>query len=69
MSQAACNSKIQDEISDHPELAELEGDSRNGTSTAPTTNAGTPASGPRVKFTMKQNNAEYGNGVQSDEED
>lgn len=73
--ESACNSKIQDEFSDHPELAELEGGSRNGTSTAPTTNAGTPAaaSAPRVKLTFKANNQEYGNGgssgIPSDEED
>jgi len=72
--EAACNSKVRDEISDHPELAELEGDSRHGTSTAPTTSAGTPAaaSGPRVKLTFKANQ-EYGNGgssgMQSDEEE
>lgn len=68
--EAACNSKIQEELSDHPELGELDGESRNGTSTAPTTNAGTTAaaSAPRVKLNFKANNAEYAN-EESDDED
>lgn len=69
--EAACNSKIQEELSDHPELGELDGHSRNGTSTAPTTSAGTPAaaSGPRVKLNFKaNNNADYTN-EESDDED
>ncbi|KFY06624.1 hypothetical protein V492_07895 [Pseudogymnoascus sp. VKM F-4246] len=65
--QAACKSKIQDEISDHPELGDQDGSSRDGGSTAPTTNTGTPA--PRLKL----NFSNYVNGgssaAQSDDED
>jgi ATP-dependent helicase STH1/SNF2 len=72
--QAACNSKIQDEENEHPELADLDGSSRNGGSTAPTTSAGTPlASAVPGKLKLTFNSSLYGNGgssgMQSDEDD
>ena len=60
-------SRIRDEISEHPELGDE--DSRNGGSTAPTTTAGTPVP-TKIKLTLK--NSQYANGgssgVQSDDD-
>ncbi|KAH8658684.1 putative chromatin structure-remodeling complex subunit snf21 [Tricladium varicosporioides] len=70
----ACESKIRDEISEHPELGGDDDSSRNGGSTAPTTNAGTPlpsAASGKLKLTF--NSSQYANGgssgVQSDDDD
>ncbi|KAI9746662.1 MAG: hypothetical protein M1818_000376 [Claussenomyces sp. TS43310] len=64
---------IEDELNDHPELSDLEGSSRNGGSTAPTTSAGTPlASATPGKLKITFNSSLYGNGgssaAQSDDE-
>jgi len=70
--EAACNSKVQDELNEHPELGDFEGSSRDGGSTAPTTSAGTPAAAP-PKLKLNFNSSAYGNGgssaAQSDEEE
>ncbi|KAG9233451.1 putative chromatin structure-remodeling complex subunit snf21 [Amylocarpus encephaloides] len=66
----ACESKIQDEIADHPELAD-EDSSRNGGSTAPTTDAGTPmpsAASGKLKLTVNKQTNGGSSGVQSDNE-
>ncbi|RDL40593.1 putative chromatin structure-remodeling complex subunit snf21 [Venustampulla echinocandica] len=71
----ACESRIREELIDHPELGDFDDSSRNGGSTAPTTNAGTPLpaapSSGKIKLTF--NNSQYANGgssgVQSDDDD
>lgn len=73
--QNACDSQIRQEISEHPELGDLDGSSQNGGSTAPTTSAGTPmpttASSGKLKLTF--NKDQYANGgssgLQSDDDD
>jgi ATP-dependent helicase STH1/SNF2 len=68
-------SKIREELTDHPELGDLDDSSRNGGSTAPTTSAGTPMpatiSSGKLKLTF--NKDQYANGgssgAQSDEDD
>ncbi|CAG8983113.1 hypothetical protein HYALB_00004556 [Hymenoscyphus albidus] len=66
----ACESKIRDEVSDHPELGD-DDSSRNGGSTAPTTNSGTPipsmTSG-KLKLTVNKNMNGGSSGVQSDDD-
>lgn len=72
--QAAFNSKMRDAINDHPELGELE-NARNGGSSGPTTNAGTPVAsggGSKLKLTFNANSAFTNGGSsarQSDEDD
>ncbi|KAI9646253.1 transcriptional regulator [Ciborinia camelliae] len=69
-----CESRIQDEINEHPELG-VEGDetSRNGGSTAPTTSAGTPmpAPGPTTKLKLTFNKQANGrtSSIPSDDDD
>jgi len=73
--QNACDARIREEINEHPELGDNDDSSRNGGSTAPTTNAGTPlptaSSSGKLKLTF--NNSQYANGgssgLQSDDED
>ena len=63
---------MREEIAEHPDLDD--DSSRNGGSTAPTTNAGTPApsAGP-TKLKITFNNSQFANGgssgVPSDDED
>jgi ATP-dependent helicase STH1/SNF2 len=62
-------SRIRDEISEHPELGD-EDSSRNGGSTAPTTNNGTPAPKLKLNFNTNSNFANGGSsGQQSDDDD
>ena len=73
--QNACESRIREELNEHPELGDLDDSSRNGSSTAPTTSAGTPlpttTSSGKLRLTF--NNSQYANGgssgVQSDDDD
>jgi ATP-dependent helicase STH1/SNF2 len=75
LTQSACDSRIREELSEHPELGDLDDDSRNGGSTAPTTNAGTPmpSTVPSGKLKLTFNSSQYANGgssgVQSDDDD
>jgi len=70
-----CDTRIREEIAEHPELGDSDDFSRNGGSTAPTTNAGTPlpvsTSTGKIKLTF--NNSQYANGgssgIQSDDDD
>ncbi|RDW60111.1 putative chromatin structure-remodeling complex subunit snf21 [Coleophoma crateriformis] len=65
----ACNSQIDNELKDHPELVELDG----GSSVAPTTGANTPTVGNKVKLNFSKKDNEYANGgssgAQSDDDD
>ncbi|KAF4629144.1 hypothetical protein G7Y89_g9001 [Cudoniella acicularis] len=70
----AFNSRMSEELSEHPELGDLEDSSGNGSSTAPTTNAGTPLpSTTSGKLKLNFNSSQYANGgssgVQSDDDD
>lgn len=74
--QNACESRIRDELNDHPELGDLdESSSRNGGSTAPTTSAGTPlpqsVSSGKLKLNFNSSQAANGgsSGLQSDDDD
>lgn len=76
--QNACTSKIQEELTEHPELADLDGASGNGGSSAPTTNAGTPrqsSAAPsklKITFNNSQLNTKDNGGssaAQSDDDD
>jgi ATP-dependent helicase STH1/SNF2 len=68
-------SRISEELNEHPELGDQDDSSRNGGSTAPTTNAGTPlpSTGNSGKLKLTFNNSQYANGgssgVQSDDDD
>ncbi|KAI0480562.1 SNF2-family ATP dependent chromatin remodeling factor snf21 [Xylariaceae sp. FL0804] len=67
------NDKAQEELNDHPQLAELEGSSGKDSSTAPTTSAGTPqpsASATRIKLVTNGTGQANGGatGMQSDGE-
>jgi ATP-dependent helicase STH1/SNF2 len=48
-------SRVRDEITEHPELGDLDDSSRNGGSTAPTTSNGTPAPAMKLKLTFNSN--------------
>jgi ATP-dependent helicase STH1/SNF2 len=72
--QNALESKVREELNEHPELGDLDDSSRNGDSTAPTTSAGTPmpaVSSGKLKLTF--NKDQYANGgssgMQSDDDD
>lgn len=71
MTKNACEARIREEINEHPELGDNDDSSRNGGSTAPTTNQGTPMPSTKLKLTF--NNSQYANGgssgVASDEDD
>ncbi|KAL3419469.1 rsc complex subunit [Phlyctema vagabunda] len=64
----ACDAKITEELSEHPELAELEGGS-----VAPTTGTATPVIGGKLKINFNKKDDQYANGgssgVQSDDDD
>ena len=66
-------SRIRDEINEHPELGDIDDSSRNGGSTAPTTNNGTPAPATKLKLTFNSGNPHFANGgssgQQSDDDD
>lgn len=65
-------SRIREEINEHPELGDEES-SRNGGSTAPTTNNGTPAPATKLKLTFNGGNSQFANGgssaAQSDDDE
>ncbi|QSZ34995.1 hypothetical protein DSL72_007857 [Monilinia vaccinii-corymbosi] len=69
-----CESRIQDEINEHPELGP-DGDetSRNGGSTAPTTSAGTPMPAPapttKLKLTFNKQTNGRSSSIQTDDDD
>jgi len=58
-------SKIREELNDHPELGDLDDSSRNGGSTAPTTSAGTPMPASSGKLKLTFNKDQYANGGSS----
>jgi ATP-dependent helicase STH1/SNF2 len=66
-------SRVRDEINEHPELGDLDDSSRNGGSTAPTTTNGTPAPATKLKLTFNSGNSHFANGgssgQQSDDDD
>ncbi len=65
-------SRVRDEINEHPELSDLDDSSRNGGSTAPTTTNGTPAPAMKLKLNFNVGNSHFTNGgssgQQSDDE-
>ena len=63
--QNALESRIRDEINDHPDLGDLDDSSRNGGSTAPTTTNGTPAPATKLKLTFNSGNSQLANGGSS----
>ena len=60
-------SRIRDEINEHPELGDLDGSSRDGGSTAPTTSNGTPAPATKLKLTFNSN-SHFANGGSSEQQ-
>ncbi|KAE8448434.1 hypothetical protein EG329_009499 [Mollisiaceae sp. DMI_Dod_QoI] len=69
----ACDSRIRDELNEHPELGDLDDSSRNEGSTAPTTSAGTPippTSSTKLKLTFNGSQQANGgsSGAQSDDD-
>lgn len=62
--QNAMESRIRDEINEHPELGGDDDSSRNGGSTAPTTSNGTPAPATKLKLTFTSN-SHFANGGSS----
>ena len=64
---------MRDELNDHPELGDF--DDSLGSSTAPTTSAGTPLATPALgsKLKLTFNNSQFANGgssgIQSDDDD
>ena len=65
--QNAMDSRIRDEINEHPELGDPDGSSRDGGSTAPTTSNGTPAPTTKLKLTFNSN-SHFANGGSSEQQ-